>query len=126
MTTQTFKFIIQINIFDNQINLFVYRKGENIFMNYIEAIFQRANVQQIREFLLNGAETCEVNKEPYDERLIQGLDNAIKMLHTYLPDNSEKMENEIMEATTVYAEVYMEIGLQAGIMLAMQFFNPKI
>lgn len=94
-------------------------------MNYIEAIFQRANVQQIREFLLNGAEIWEVNKEPYDERLIKGLDNAIKMLHAYLPDNCEKIENEIIEATTVYAEVYMEIGLQAGIMLAMQFLNPK-
>ena len=31
-------------------------------MNYIDEIFTRANIQQIREFLLHGTEECYVIK----------------------------------------------------------------
>ena len=38
-------------------------------MSYIAEIFERANLQQIREFLLNGTECLETNHGTYIQRL---------------------------------------------------------
>ena len=38
-------------------------------MSYINDIFERLNLQQIREFLLHGVVCCEVSGQTYQQRL---------------------------------------------------------
>ena len=38
-------------------------------MNYIAEIFNRLDLQQIREFLLHGVVCCEVSGQTYQQRL---------------------------------------------------------
>ncbi|NLZ45378.1 MAG: hypothetical protein GX896_01665 [Clostridiales bacterium] len=41
-------------------------------MNYITGIFERADIQQIREFLLNGVECYQIEKASYGDCLEVG------------------------------------------------------
>ena len=58
-------------------------------MSHITSIFERADIQHIREFLLNGEEAVEINHAPYEQRLANGMNEVIKMVHTYFSDNSD-------------------------------------
>ena len=91
-------------------------------MNYIDEIFLRADIQQIREFLLNGVEVTSIDPRPYKQRLESAFNPLIARLQTDHPDKN-KFE-EMAELVFLYAgaveEVYMEIGLQAGAILSAQ------
>lgn len=97
-------------------------------MGYIEDIFYRANLQQIRGFLLDGTGPLFVHSENYKTR----LDNAyIKYRDTLLklfPDMEEDSEliSDFTSAITACEEVYMEIGIKVGIILANEFKNIEI
>ncbi|MPN36775.1 hypothetical protein SDC9_184286 [bioreactor metagenome] len=95
-------------------------------MGYISEIFERANIQHIREFLLNGGELLEVNPAPYEQRLADDLKKALGMVQAYIPEEHEQIQNTILQAVSSYEDVYMEIGLQVGIRLAMQIYNSHI
>lgn len=95
-------------------------------MDYITEIFSRLDIQQIREFLLHGVECVEVNTKTYMERLKEAQKPVINMIHRYFPD--EMKENEkITDCIWLYSgeieDVYMEIGLQCGFVLAMQIMS---
>jgi len=92
-------------------------------MSYISDIFKRANIQQIREFLVSGTELLKISDKSYQQRIDEGMENAIRMIHTQFPENSEQMENSLLSAVSACEDVYMEIGLQAGIMLAAQILG---
>nr|WP_317413479.1 hypothetical protein [uncultured Solibaculum sp.] len=91
-------------------------------MNYIDEFFLRADIQQMREFLLNGVEVTCIDPRPYKQRLESVLNPLIERLHTDYPDKN-KFE-EMAELVFLYAgaveEVYMEIGLQVGAILSAQ------
>lgn len=89
-------------------------------MSYISGIFERANIQQLREFLLNGVDLIEFEDKSYEQRINEDLDKALKSIRLNLSKNS------LISAVSTYGDVYMEIGLQIGIILATQFFNLQL
>lgn len=93
-----------------------------IFMNYVDKIFDRVDIQHIREFLLHGVECCNISSESYSERLINAEKMAINFLHSLYNDDDEfeKSTMPMFEYARTIEEVYMEIGLQSGIILGMQ------
>jgi hypothetical protein len=93
-------------------------------MSYISEIFERANLQQIREFLLYGVECEDVSDKPY-QRLEESLKPLIAMTKEKSLDTNEyeKMTEAVYEYADVVEGVYLEIGLQCGAVLATQLFG---
>lgn len=91
-------------------------------MNYLDEIFTRADLQQIRAFLLHGAEESSLDPRPYKER----IDNAHRAftvrLHRDYPNEKdyEEITGSIYDYAAAIEEIYMEIGLQVGAILAAQ------
>ena len=90
-------------------------------MNYIDEIFARADIQQVRAFLTDGVEGV-IDPRPYKER-IDSADRALSArLHRDYPNENDL--DEIISIKNAYGSaienVYMEIGLQIGAILAMQ------
>jgi len=94
-------------------------------MSYITEIFERLDIQHIREFLLHGIDETEIDTRSYMERLKTPEKIMTSMLHSKFSDGKEYEEitDKVYDYATAYEEVYMEIGLQCGFVLAMQIFN---
>ena len=91
-------------------------------MNYIDEIFTRADIQQIRGFLLGGTEGDGIDPRPYQERIESAHDAFTARLQRDYPDEKdfEEITESIYNYATAIEEVYMEIGLQVGAILAAQ------
>lgn len=91
-------------------------------MNYIDEIFARADIQQIREFLLHGTEENSIDRRPYKERIESAHKAFSARLRMDYPDEKdfEEITTPIYDYATAIEEVYMEIGLQVGAILAAQ------
>lgn len=94
-------------------------------MNYIDEIFTRANIQQIREFLMHGVDCVEVKSEGYLERLEKSYKPVNDIIYHYFPERKEndKIMDRIGLCLGEAEDVYMEIGLQCGFILAMQIIS---
>ena len=94
-------------------------------MNHIEEIFLRADIRQIREFLLHGVE--EVNTDPHSsaDRLKEAQSRMLAQLQKNCPDGKdcEEITRPVFFYASVVQEVYMEIGLQVGAILAAQAYQ---
>lgn len=90
-------------------------------MNYMDRIFMRADIQQIREFLLHGVE-CGTDPRSYKERTESAGKRVTDRLRKAYPDPKEyeEMTDLVYSYVSAVEEVYMEIGLQAGAILAAQ------
>ncbi|MBD5094819.1 MAG: hypothetical protein HDT26_11175 [Subdoligranulum sp.] len=90
-------------------------------MDYIDEIFTRADIQQIRAFLMDGAE-CVTDLRPYKERIDSAEQALSDHLHRDYPNENDF--DEIISIKNAYGSaienVYMEIGLQIGAILAAQ------
>ena len=93
-------------------------------MYYLDELFRRADIQQIREFLLNGVEGS-VDPRSYRERIDRAQESVISRLNEKYPD--EREFEELAELVYAYGsaveEVALEIGLQAGAILVAQVFQ---
>lgn len=97
-------------------------------MSYISEIFERLDLQQIREFLLHGTEEMNVSTDTYLKRLKSAEQIAAATLHNRFPceKDYEQVTDDIYTMVTATQDVYMEIGMQCGAALAMQLLgNPK-
>jgi len=97
-------------------------------MNYISEIFERLDIQCVREFLLNGCNVTDINSKSYIERLKVPEKIMSSMLHDVFPDEKEyeKVTEKVYNFATACQDVYTEIGLQCGFVLAMQIMmNTK-
>ena len=96
-------------------------------MTYIEKIFKRANIQQIREFLLNDASDSHINNLTYEERIAAADDEMLQFYTEKFPDaTAEELNNftTIMWTYKSVAEnVYTEIGMQCGAYIISQLFE---
>ena len=93
-------------------------------MNYIDEIFLRADIRQIRAFLLEGV-PVNIDPRPWLER-IRSADREMDLeLSKRYPDDMEreKVTGPIYSYGEALKEVYMEIGLQAGALLAGQVWQ---
>ena len=89
---------------------------------YVNEIFARMNLQQIREFTLYGTEDKHNDTEPYHVRLKQNSDpiyNRLRSIYSENPDH-DKVMDELSQALASHCAVYMEIGMKAGARLVHQ------
>ena len=96
-------------------------------MSHITEIFERANIQDLREFLLHGTEENHPTAESYEERLDGVQEELKKAVSRICPDTRkcEKIMDEAMMCSGLSEEVYMEIGLQCGFQLSIQIFQNQ-
>ena len=94
-------------------------------MSYIDEIFKRADIRQIREFLLYGVEEINTDPRPYKERLESAEKRMTARLHEEYPDivKYEEITKFIYAYASALEEVYMEIGLQVGAKLTAQIYQ---
>lgn len=86
-------------------------------MRYLAEILARADIQQICSFLLYGAE-CAVDPRPGEERERSALQHITDRLQALLPEAVDEITSLVYEYGNAFQDVYMEIGLQAGIKMA--------
>ena len=93
-------------------------------MDYIDKIFARLDIQQIREFLLSGGECAEISPKAYQERLDEAWEPVNAMIKSKFPceEEQEKITAELSRHAAVTQDVFMEIGLQCGAVVAAQLF----
>lgn len=94
------------------------------FVNYVDAIFSRADIRQIRSFLLEGV-SGKPDPRSYKERIRDADNRMDKELSRWYPDMSdrEKVAEFIYNYVDVMTDVYMEIGLQVGALLVGQVWH---
>jgi len=88
----------------------------------IEEIFERANLQQIREFLLTGMERDKIDHRTYNERLEKDSHDILERIKNISKNDSEfdRIFSEFLEAKITYTEVFLEIGMKVGARLMFQ------
>ena len=94
-------------------------------MSYISEIFDRVHIQHIREFLLHGVECANISEKSYKQRIEDSRKTAIEIIQAKFPDMDEyePIIGEVDNYVSEVEDVYMEIGLQCGAMLAMQLIG---
>lgn len=94
-------------------------------MDYVDEVFARADLQQIREFLLHGTECVKISPLSYIERTEQALEELTTRLQEEYPVQSdyEHMMALVFDYASEVEAVNMEIGLQVGIALCGQMFR---
>ena len=90
--------------------------------DYIKEAIARTNIQDIREFLLEGVEEYTYRDKPYDIWIKKECDPIYKRLEALYPDGDKRDEAaaELSQALTAYQSVYMEVGMKAGARLIYQ------
>lgn len=96
-------------------------------MKYVKEVFGRANIQEIREFLLQGVGGDTLSDRSYTEQLNISYEN----MHKYICEKNLHMDNEvvyenIMENVCQVEKVHMEMGLICGFRIACQLLTGII
>ena len=94
-------------------------------MDYIEKIFARTDIQHICEFLLHGMACDEITSQSYRQRLEEAWEQMYTKVKSRITDEEEqgKMADEMAWFRSVTEDVYMEIGLKCGAVLAAQLLG---
>lgn len=89
-------------------------------MDYLANLLKRANWQQVGRFLQDGSELYNPEPGGYAQRLRDGMEKMTAMADAYFPQQREAFLALIRESLAAYQEAYMEMGLQAGFLLAIE------
>ena len=94
-------------------------------MSYVDAIFERLNLQHIREFLLHGVECVEISQSDYKQRIEEAWKPMDEVIKTNFPDTEgyEKVTDKVQGYASATQDVYMEIGIKCGAALAAQLLT---
>lgn len=94
----------------------------------MEEIFKRAYLQNICGYLVNGALGGEVDQRPYQTRLKEKRKEAFCQLQECFPDpsNYEDAVEKLVAYEGELESIYMEIGLQTGLFIAVQMCGKMI
>ena len=87
-------------------------------MSQIKDIFERAIIRGIADYLLFGMGPDQDNRS-YEERLDEPYMRFEKAVEKYDKSQTSELLDLCNEVSSETASVYMEIGLQAGILLMM-------
>lgn len=92
-----------------------------------EKVLERADIQHLRSFLLIGKECEHLSFEPYKRRVDEPRRAVLKMIEKKFPDmdDNEPLNGKFLDATGAYMDVFMELGLQAGMKLAAQVLGSN-
>jgi hypothetical protein len=96
-------------------------------VNYTSEIFDRLNIQHIREFLLHGVPCCEISDKSYEDRIDELQKAVIERVESGFSDNREReaVISQIFNYVDAVESVYMEIGIKCGAALAVQLFSSN-
>ena len=83
---------------------------------YVDKIFERATIRGIADYLLFGLGPDEDDRS-YEERLDEPYMRFEKAVEKYDKGKTSELLDLCNEVSSETASVYMEIGLQAGILL---------
>lgn len=83
---------------------------------YVDKIFERATIRGIADYLLFGVGPDEDDRS-YEERLDEPYMRFEKAVEKYDKSQTSELLDLCNEVSSETASVYMEIGLQAGILL---------
>ena len=85
-------------------------------------IFLRPNLQQLWAFLLHGEENMDSEPKDYSQRIDEAWQFLEASLKKHIPDQKlcEAQTNIIHHYASAVRDVYMEIGLRCGVMLAAE------
>ena len=89
---------------------------------YIEKIFERATIRGIADYLLFGSGPDEDNRS-YEERLEEPYLRFEKAVAKYDKNPTSELLDLSNEVTSETASVYMEIGIQVGVLLMMDIIK---
>jgi len=94
--------------------------------NYINKIFERAHIKNIRRFLLEGREADE-DTGTYEERIDSNSEDIIytliRLIKNKNDSSDEKLDDAMDNLTTAlltYRDVFTEIGMKIGAKLLFQ------
>jgi len=98
------------------------REGEKMMETKIKEIFERADIRQIRDFLVGGAIVANDDYGTYKDRLDRNSEDVINSLRLYLKDEEQYNEttNDLYLALYTYRDVYSEIGMKVGARILFQ------
>lgn len=85
---------------------------------YVDKIFERATIRGIADYLLFGLGPDEDDRS-YEERLDEQYMRFEKAVEKYDKSQTSELLDLCNEVSSETASVYMEIGLQAGILLML-------
>lgn len=91
---------------------------------YVDKIFERATIREIADYLLFGLGPDEDNRS-YEESLDEAYMRFEKTVEKYDKSKASELLNLCNEVTSETASVYMEIGLQTGILLMADMIKNK-
>lgn len=96
-----------------------------VVMDYISEVFERLNLQHIREFLLCGAECIGVSDKSYKERLEESYNMLVEQMGVRFSDKDETdaVLNDICRYITTVETDYMEMGMQCGAALVIKLLG---
>ena len=83
---------------------------------YVDKIFERATIRGIADYLLFGLGPDEDDRS-YEERLDEPYMRFEKAVEKYDKSKTSELLDLCNEVSSETASVYMEIGLQAGVLL---------
>lgn len=91
-------------------------------MDYMNDMFQRMSLRQIRSFILCGTGDFTVEMESYRDTLKNKCDPIRERLEKLCPDRTEwdKAIAELSQAMSAYECIYMELGMKAEARLIWQ------
>lgn len=97
-------------------------------MRGFSEIFSRANVQQIRTFLLYGVEECSFNGKNSERSIRETEKEIYKLIKSKISEISEYDEiiSYIDKLEFELENVYMELGLKCGAIIAIQILKDSI
>ena len=91
-------------------------------MNYIDKIFERAELSNIVDNILYGSEP-EKECLDYEERMNEAYKKYSGTVAKYDPKCNSELYDAANALTEVISEVYMEIGFQAGILFMQEVYH---
>ena len=89
---------------------------------FVDKIFERATIRGIADYLLFGQGPDEDDRS-YEERLDEVYMKFEKAVEKYDKSKTSELLDLCNEVSSETASVYMEIGLQAGILLMMDMIK---
>lgn len=85
-------------------------------------IFRRADLRQIRSFILD-SDSTELYDLTYNERLTEGCREMLKRLNKVYKDDENGLDDAMCDYTAAaltYRDVFAEIGMKIGARLTFQ------
>ena len=89
---------------------------------YVDKIFERATIRGIADYLLFGLGPDEDDRS-YEERLDEPYMRFEKAVEKYDKSQTSELLDLCNEVSSGTASVYMEIGLQAGVLIIMNLIQ---